>query len=63
MKKKKDKLSQTPQGSLKQDVFTTEVYFATPIYWIDKPEWTQALNKASDFFIEDAKKRNEPEIK
>ena len=32
MKKKKDKLSQTPQGSLKQDVFNTEVYFATPIY-------------------------------
>ena len=63
MKKKKDKLSQTPQGSLKQDVFNTEVYFATPIYWIDKPEWTQALNKASDFFIKDAKKRNEPDIK
>ena len=65
MKKKNkiDKLCQASEGSQKQDQFTTEHYFTSPIYWIDKPEWTQALNKASDFFIEDAKKRNEPEIK
>ena len=65
MKKKNkiDKLCQASEGSQKQDQFTTEHYFTSPIYWIDKPEWTQALNKASDPFIKDAKKRNEPEIK
>ena len=34
--------------------------FPTPIYYIEKPEWVDSLNNASDKFIVKAKKAHEP---
>jgi uncharacterized protein (TIGR02466 family) len=40
--------------------YIKQTCFQTPIYYIEKPEWVESLNNASDKFIADAKKANEP---
>jgi len=47
----------------KPDVLTTEHYFASPVYFTDKPEWVETLNKASDPFITKARENNMGPIK
>jgi len=47
----------------KPDVLTTEHYFASPVYFTDKPEWVETLNKASDPFITKARESNMDLIK
>ena len=38
-------------------------FFKTPIWVEDKPEFVKSLNKASDKYIKEAKKRNKDYIK
>ena len=38
-------------------------YFKTPIWIEEKPEFIKSLNKASDPYIKEAKKRNKDHIK
>ena len=33
-----------------------DTYFATPIYWMDKPEWIKPLIKSTNAYIQKAKK-------
>tara|TARA_Y100001937_G_scaffold118609_1_gene173161 strand:+ start:1063 stop:1779 length:717 start_codon:yes stop_codon:yes gene_type:complete len=47
----------------KKDVMDTNWYFQTPVYSIMKPEWLKPAIKATDKFIEAAKKREEPNVK
>jgi len=63
MKKKKTKVKK------QKDVKTSfpkelklEQYFASPIWWADEPSFVDKLNKASDSYIEDSKKRLKPSI-
>jgi len=46
-----------------KDQFVREDYFACPIYYFDKPEWIEPFNKASDKYINKAKKNNAKTIK
>jgi hypothetical protein len=39
-----------------------EQYFASPIWWADEPKFVDALNKASDKYIEASKKNLKPAI-
>tara|TARA_B100000029_G_scaffold512210_1_gene608263 strand:- start:2884 stop:3585 length:702 start_codon:yes stop_codon:yes gene_type:complete len=48
---------------MKKDILTTSWYFASPIYFMKKPEWVKELNKLSDSYIEEGKKRNKDFIK
>ena len=43
---------------MKKDVLTTSWYFASPVYFMQKPEWVKQLNKLSDSYIVKGKKRN-----
>ena len=47
----------------KKEQLFREDYFTCPIYWMDKPEWINKLNKASDPYIKKAKKLNDKHIK
>ena len=47
----------------KKEQLFREDYFTCPIYWMDKPEWINKLNKASDPYIRKAKKLNDKHIK
>ncbi len=38
-------------------------YFSSPIYYEDKPEWLDKLNKLSDPYIVDAREANSEEVK
>ena len=38
-------------------------FFSTPVYTLQIPQWVKKLNKASDNFIENAKKFNKEAIK
>jgi len=49
--------------SSEKDKLFREDYFTCPIYWMDKPEWVKKLNKASDPYIKNAVKNNQPAIK
>ena len=40
-----------------------DTYFATPIYWMDKPEWIKPLIKSTNAYIQKAKKKNQIFIK
>jgi len=51
-----------PKQVKKPDKMTEEHYFPCPIYWIDKPEWLKAFNKASDSYIRKARKLNMKDI-
>ena len=56
MKKKKQKVKSYPKK------LQLEQYFATPIWFADEPSFVDSLNKASDKYIEEAKKRLKPII-
>ena len=66
MKKKTKKslkqLCKESEGS-KPEPLTTEHYFSSPIYFIDKPEWVKGFNTASDAYIKQARLNNRDEIK
>ena len=47
----------------KTDQLQTSVYFSSPIYYIEIPEWVDNINKICDKYIKDAKKKNEKIIK
>jgi uncharacterized protein (TIGR02466 family) len=47
----------------KKDLLDTHIYFGSPVYWMDKPEWVKPLIKATDPYIKIAKKNNENFIK
>ena len=57
--KKKKKLKEAN----KPETLNTEHYFASPIYFTDKPEWVNDLNKAANPFIEQSRKTNSTLIK
>jgi hypothetical protein len=38
-------------------------YFTSPVYYEDKPEWVDKLNKLSDPYITQARKDQEEKIK
>jgi len=57
--KKKKKLEEAN----KPEPLKTEHYFASPIYFTDKPEWVKAFNTASDAYIKQARLNNAEEIK
>jgi len=66
MKKKKAKAKK--QKIKKENVLSfpkqlqLEQYFASPIWWADEPSFVDDLNKASDSYIEAAKKTLKPSI-
>ena len=45
-----------------QEVLTTSSYFATPVWSIEKPEWVDEVNKVCDEYIDEAYKREKPNI-
>tara|TARA_Y100000592_G_scaffold32312_1_gene51335 strand:+ start:1173 stop:1349 length:177 start_codon:yes stop_codon:yes gene_type:complete len=47
----------------KKDVMDTNWYFQTPVYSIMKPEWLKPAIKATDKFIEAAKKKRRAKCK
>ena len=55
-KNKKPKKSTYPQQLNRED------YFKSPIWFADSPEFVEDLNKASDKYIEEAKKTIQPDI-
>ena len=59
MKKKKIKKQKTLSFPKQLQL---EQYFASPIWWADEPSFVNKLNKASDPYIEDSKKRLKPAI-
>ena len=46
-----------------KDILKTDVYFGTPIYCIEKPEWVSKTIKATDKYINEAYKRENPKLK
>ena len=50
--------SDTSGGNSGDENFFREDYFASPIFFIDKPEWVDSLNADSDPYIELAKQRS-----
>jgi uncharacterized protein (TIGR02466 family) len=60
---KLEKLDKESEGGNKPEPLITEHYFASPIYWIDKPEWVKGFNTASDAYIKQARLNNLEEIK
>jgi len=63
MKKKKTKVKKQKdvKASFPKEL-KLEQYFASPIWWADEPSFVDKLNKASDSYIEDSKKRLKPSI-
>ena len=47
----------------KTDQLQASVYFSSPIYYIEIPEWVDNINKICDKYIKDAKKKSEKIIK
>ena len=47
----------------KKEIMKTEWHFSTPIYTIDKPEWLPSAIKATDKFIKDSEKAQQPFLK
>jgi|TARA_R110000803_G_scaffold90507_1_gene157912 uncharacterized protein (TIGR02466 family) len=47
----------------KKDNLTTSIYFQSPIYTIEIPEWVDHVNKVCNNYIKKSKKINEPMIK
>jgi len=61
MKKKKTKVKKQKILSFPEKL-NLEQYFASPIWFADEPSFVDKLNKASDSYIEDSKKRLKPAI-
>jgi hypothetical protein len=47
----------------KTDQLQASVYFSSPVYSIEIPEWVDDANKVCDKYIKDAKKNNAKIIK
>jgi len=47
----------------KQDNLQNSIYFQTPVYHIEIPEWVKHLDKVCDKYIKKAKKNNKESIK
>jgi len=47
----------------KQEPLQTSIYFQSPVYHIEIPEWVKSVDKACDKYIKKAKKNNEKIIK
>ena len=41
----------------KTDQLTSSVYFSSPVYSIEIPEWVDDTNKVCDKYIKDARKK------
>ena len=48
---------------MKKDIMQTDWYFSTPVYSIMKTEWLKPAIKATDKFIDEAYKREAPNLK
>ena len=46
-----------------KEIMNTEWYWQTPIYSIMKPEWLETAIKSTDKFIDEAYKREKPNLK
>jgi len=46
-----------------KEIMNTDWYFSTPIYSIQKPEWLSSAIKATDKFIKESEKMNQPKLK
>ena len=42
----------------KTDQLQASVYFSSPVYSIEIPEWVDDINKICDKYVKDAKKNN-----
>jgi len=47
----------------KTDQLTSSIYFSSPVYSIEIPEWVDDTNKICDKYIKDARKNNAKFIK
>jgi hypothetical protein len=47
----------------KTDQLTSSIYFSSPIYSIEIPEWVDDANKVCDKYIKEARKNNVKVIK
>ena len=47
----------------KTDQLQASVYFSSPVYSIEIPEWVDDVNKICDKYVKDAKKNNAKIIK
>ena len=47
----------------KTDQLNSSIYFSTPVYSIEIPEWVDDTNKVCDKYIKEAKKNNAKTIK
>ena len=47
----------------KTDQLQASVYFSSPVYSIEIPEWVDDVNKVCDKYVKDAKKNNAKNIK
>ncbi len=61
MKKKKKKIKK-PQPITYPQQLSREEYFKSPIWFGEAPEFVDEINKASDSYIEIAKKNLQPDI-
>ena len=43
---------------IKNNQLTSSIYFSTPVFYIEIPEWVDNINKICDKYIKDAKKSN-----
>lgn len=50
-------------GKKEKDLLQANVYFGSPIYWAEKPEWLKPLLKATDPYIKIAKEKSKKNIK
>jgi len=65
MKKKKTKTKTKKQKDIKPSFpkkLNLEQFFASPIWYAEEPSFVDSLNKASDPYIEESKKRLKPTI-
>ena len=46
-----------------KEIMNTDWHFSTPVYTIEKPEWVNKANKATDKYIKESEKRLQPEFK
>ena len=48
---------------MEEEIIKTEIYFQTPIYLVNIPQWIKPINKISDKYIKEAVKNNKKKIK
>ena len=47
----------------KDDQLQASVYFSSPVYSIEIPEWVNDVNKVCDKYVKEAKKNNAKAVK